>query len=127
MVIVNNKSYVGNCISITNSRIVVNGVDVTPENDKVINITVDGDCENIEADACTKIEVKGSVTKGGIRTMSGDIDVAGNVDGNITTQSGDVESGGDVTGSVSTMSGDVKCGDIGGSVSTLSGDIKNKK
>jgi len=125
MITINNKSYVGKSICITNSKIIVNGVDVTPENDKVINITVDGDCESINADVCTKIDVKGNVTKG-VKTMSGDISVGGSVDGDVSTQSGDVDCG-NVTGGVKSMSGDVKAGTIGGSVSTMSGDIKYQK
>lgn len=109
MVIVNNKSYVGRSVNITNSRVIINGVDVTPENEKVITITIDGDCESINADACDRIEVKGNVTN------------------NVKTMSGDVSIGGTVGGDVKTMSGDVKCGPIGGSVSTMSGDIKNQK
>jgi len=125
MITINQKSFSGRSVSITRNKIIVDGVDVTPENDKVINITVDGDCESVNVDVCDKIDIKGNVTKG-VKTMSGDISIGGKVDGDITTQTGDVDCG-DVDGTVKTMSGDVKCGTVAGNVSTLSGDIKNQK
>ncbi len=98
----------GRSINIRNGRVIVDGKDVTPDA-KEINITVSGNVDKLEADACQKISVTGDV--GSIKTMSGDVDVAGNVQG-----------------SVSTMSGDIDCGEsIGGSVSTMSGDIKHRK
>ena len=45
---------------------------------------------------------------GKIKTMSGDVDVDGNVSGDIQTMSGDVDCG-DVSGNIKTMSGGVKC------------------
>jgi hypothetical protein len=92
----------GNVV-VSNDRIVVDGKDVTPDA-KQITIEVQGDLQSIEADACDRIHVTGSV-------------------GHVKTTSGDVRCG-DVTGSVQCMSGDVSCGRVGGSVSTMSGDIR---
>ena len=97
----------GSNISIRNSRVLVDGKDVTPDA-KEITIVVNGAVERLEADACDKISVTGDV--GDIKTMSGDVDITGSV-----------------SGSVKTMSGDVDCGNIGGSVSTMSGDIKHRR
>lgn len=94
-------------ISVQNGKILVNGVDVTPDA-KEINIVVGGNTDKIHVDACNLITVSGRV--GDIKTMSGDVEVNGDVDG-----------------SISTMSGDVECGNIGGSVKSMSGDIKFKK
>jgi len=95
----------GRNIVMRGNRIVVDGVDVTPDA-KVINVTVAGNVERIEADAPERIVVTGDV--GSIATQSGDVVVSGEVRGSVSTMSGDVEVDGSVAGSVSTMSGNVK-------------------
>ena len=122
--IINGVYYSGSSICVSNGKVIIDGKDCTPDA-KIINITVDGDIEKIDADNCNKIEVKRNVTKG-IKTMSGDVTIGGKVEGDVSTQSGDIECDGDIGGSVKTMSGDVKCGNISGDVSTLSGDIKKR-
>lgn len=107
MIKINNKVYNGNSISIINNKVIIDGNDVTPES-KDINIIVEGNIESIKADTCNTISVTGSI-------------------GSISTMSGDVEIGGNVSGSISTMSGDVDCNNVGGNISTMSGDIKYKK
>jgi hypothetical protein len=97
-------SIAGRNISIIGNKILVDGVDVTPDA-KIINIEIQGDVETIKVDACDNISVSGNAES--VRTVSGDIDIKGNV-----------------TGGVSTVSGDVKCGNVGGSCTTVSGDIK---
>jgi len=94
-------------ISVSNGKITVDGVDVTPDV-KEITIIVNGNTDKINVDACNQITITGKV--GDIKTMSGDVDVNG-----------------DVSGSISTMSGDVDCGNVGGIVKSMSGDIKFKK
>jgi hypothetical protein len=106
-VIINGKTYVGNSISVTNGKVIVDGKNVTPES-KEINIKVEGNIQELKVDACDKIEVAGNVS-------------------NIHTQSGDVEVTGDVTGNIQTMSGDVDCANVGGSISSMSGDIKHRR
>lgn len=88
---------------ITNGRVIVDGKDVTPDATQ-IHIEVQGDVGSIEADACDRVSVTGSV--GTVKTMSGDVRC------------------GDVSGTVTTMSGDVTCGRVEGSVSTMSGDVR---
>jgi hypothetical protein len=104
---INNNSYVGNSITITNGKVIIDGKDVTPES-KNITISVEGNVDNLNVDACDKVTVSGNATK--VKTMSGDVEIHGYV-----------------TGDVKTMSGDVDCGNIGGSVSTMSGDVKHKR
>lgn len=104
---INNNSYVGNSITITNGKVIIDGKDVTPES-KAITISVEGNIDNLNVDACDKVTVSGNATK--VKTMSGDVEIHG-----------------DVSGDVKTMSGDVDCGNIGGSVSTMSGDVKHKR
>ena len=81
--------------------------DITPDS-KNITITVEGNVETLEVEACTKISVAGDVSS-------------------LSTVSGDVEVGGHVLGNVQTMSGDVDCGNVGGNISTMSGDVKHRK
>lgn len=94
-------------ISISNGKIVIDGVDVTPDA-KEINITVNGNVEKLEVDACDKVHIVGKVDN--VKTMSGDVDIEG-----------------DISGNISTMSGDVDCYNVGGSISTMSGNVKHKK
>lgn len=97
----------GNNVSIVNGKVVIDGKDATPDA-KEISIVVNGAVNRLEADACNTISVTGDV--GNIKTLSGDVDVSG-----------------DVSGSVQTMSGDVSCGSIAGSASSMSGDIKQRR
>lgn len=108
-------------ILIRNGRIIVDGVEMTPDS-KEITITVMGDIETLDVDACSSISVTGNV--GDFRTSSGDVSVSGNVTGSIDSSSGSITIDGDIGGSVDTASGSVRCkGDIKGKVSTISGDI----
>lgn len=88
---------------VSNGRVVVDGKDVTPDA-KQISIEVHGDLHSVQADACERIHVTGSV--GEVRTSVGDVHC------------------GDVSGSVQCMSGDVACSNVAGSVTTMSGDIR---
>lgn len=92
-------------ICISNGKVIVNGIDVTPET-KEINIIVNGDTDKIQVDACNSFHSTGKV--GDIKTMSGDVNVYG-----------------DVEGSIQTMSGDVDCHKVSGSIKTMSGSIRN--
>ena len=107
-IIINGKSYQGNSIVINNGKIIIDGKEAETPNDKVIQITVQGDIEKLDVDNCNKIDVTGNV--GSAKTLSGDIKVIG-----------------DVNGSVQTLSGDVVCGKVQGSINTMSGDIKHSK
>lgn len=100
---INGMSLSGSSISISNGKVIVDGRDVTPDS-KNISIVVDGNIDKIDADVVESILVKGDA--GSVKTMSGDVDIAGNVDGNVKTMSGDVECG-KISGKVNTMSGDV--------------------
>lgn len=107
-VTINGVTYTGKSVSVSRGKVIIDGVNVTPDSNRNIEILVEGNIEMLTVDSCDKIRVSGSV-------------------GSISTQSGDVDISGDISGSVSTMSGDVMCGEIFGSVSTMSGDIKNKR
>lgn len=109
-------------IVITNGKVILDGKDVTPDG-KEINISVEGDVESMEIDACSTIKISGNT--GNIKTSVGDVEVSGAVNGSVQTQSGDINCG-DVGGNASTQAGDIDCGSVKGNVSTMAGDIRHK-
>jgi len=99
------KNYQGNNIVINNGRVIIDGVDVTNDNDsKVLNITIKGNVESISGIVST-LKVTGDVNN--LSSGSGDVDIVGNVNGNIKVGSGDISVRGNVSGSVITSSGDI--------------------
>lgn len=97
----------GRSIQISNGKVIIDGVDYTPDSKNVI-IQITGNVESIHADSCDNIVVAGD--SGKIKRMSGDVEVAGNC-----------------TGSVETMSGNIYCGTVFGTVKTMSGNISHKE
>ena len=106
MIRINNVNISGNSIVIENGRVIIDGVDHTPDS-KEISIHVEGNLGWMSIDHCNKIEI------------------AGNVDGKVKTMSGNVVIKGDVSEDVSTMSGNVTCGNVAGKVKTMSGNIRH--
>ena len=96
----------GNVV-VSNSRVFVDGKDMTSDA-KQVQIHIEGNVERLEVDACEKVSVSGNV--GSVKTISGDVDLSGNV-----------------LGSISSISGDIDCTEIKGSVSTVSGDVKHRR
>ena len=110
-------------ITVINGKVIIDGDDVTP-NGKEINISIDGNIENLDIDVCSKLSITGDVNR--LKTTSGDVEVSGNIKGSVNTMSGDVECRGDVDGDITTMSGDVDCGKVAGSIKSTSGNIKQR-
>jgi hypothetical protein len=104
-VTINGTTYSGNNISVHKNVVMVDGIIVTP-NDKIVNISVNGDIGLIVADVCEKVTITGNVSE--VKTQTGDIDITGNVNGPVKTQTGDIDIGGTVTGDVHTQVGDIK-------------------
>jgi len=102
MIRINNKTYNGNSVIISNNKIIIDGVDQTPDS-KNITINVVGNLQNLEVDSCESLKIDGNCYK--VSTVSGDVICYG------------------IEGNVSTVSGDVECKIINGDVSTVSGDI----
>ena len=107
---INNTKYnfSGRNVSIQGNRVIVNGVDVTNLADidaKEITIIIESPIDSIDVDYCHKIEVQSCNT---VKTMSGDVNCSGSINGSVNTMSGDVRSEGDIKGSVNTMSGDIR-------------------
>ncbi|RZK31176.1 MAG: hypothetical protein EOO63_04845 [Hymenobacter sp.] len=107
---INGKSYTGRKIEQRNGRIFVDDRDVTDEvgvgiEHRAFNITIQGTVERIEN--CDQVTVNGNASK--VKTVSGAIEITG-----------------DVTGDVESVSGSIHCGKVAGKVKTVSGDIKTK-
>lgn len=94
-------------ISVRDGKVHIDGRDVTPDA-KEVSISIVGNVERLDVDACSKVSVTGDV--GSVKTMSGDVEVGGNVTGNVGTMSGSVRCDGSIGGNVSSMSGDIKSG-----------------
>lgn len=118
-IIINGSTYYGNNVTIKNNKVIVDGVNVTPDS-KEINITVNGDVNTLEVDSCNKISIVGNVNK--LSGGTGDIECH-DVTNGLTSGTGDIKCN-NINGDVRTGSGD---GTITGSVKTGSGDIKFKK
>ena len=102
----------GGTISITDGKTFVDGKPIDELNaintdDKVINITIEGNVERLEVDYCTSIKVNGDAKR-------------------IKTSNGDIEIGGNVSGDVHTNMGSITCGDIEGDCHTNMGSIYMK-
>lgn len=121
-IIINEKSFSGRNVIINNNKVIVDGIDVTPDT-KEINISVEGNINELTVDVCKTININGNVYE--LQTTSGDVQ-CNDVNNGIKTTSGDVECN-NVTGNIQTTSGDVTANEINGSVKTVSGDIKTKK
>lgn len=102
---INGGVYSGNNISVINGKIIVDGVNVTPGDSKHIKIEVTGNIDKLTVDACNEISINGNV--GTVKTMSGNVDVTG-----------------DIAGDIKTLSGNVDCDDVSGNVKTMSGNIR---
>lgn len=100
---INGVRYSGNNISINNNEVRIDGVNVTPKDTLNVNIIVDGNIESIEGAA--DVKVLGDADS--VSTLSGDVEIGGNVNKNVKTMSGDVKVDGHISGNVKTMSGDI--------------------
>lgn len=102
----------GGTITITNGQTFVDGkpidqLNVINPDDKVINITIEGNVERLEVDYCRSIRVTGDAKR-------------------IKTNSGDIEIGGDVNGDVHTNMGSITCGNVEGDCHTNMGSINRR-
>lgn len=107
MIIINGKSYSGKNIEVYNGRVTIDGTTFNIE-EKIIDISIQGNIDKIKVDSCNSVTVTGDVKE--LRTVSGDVEIYGNVHGDVQT-----------------VNGDVDCEEILGSVKTVSGDIRGKK
>lgn len=119
---INGKSYVGDSIVINNDKIIIDGKNLSDhDQEKEINISVEGDINALDVDVCQRIEVKGNGNVGYIKSVSGTV-FCNNITGDAETTSGNINCE-DVGGNVKTVSGDIHAHAISGKVNTVSGDI----
>tara|TARA_R110000796_G_scaffold105733_2_gene216033 strand:+ start:3056 stop:3433 length:378 start_codon:yes stop_codon:yes gene_type:complete len=105
LIIINDKTYTGNNISINGDNVIIDGVQREFKG-KTIKIDIIGDVNTLNSG-------------------SGDVIVHGNAN-KVKSGSGDVEIFGDVFENATTGSGDIQCINIHGGVKTGSGDVSAK-
>jgi hypothetical protein len=101
---IDGHSYSGQTVSITNGKVVIDGVVQEQSLIGPISIVVNGSVDRIDSASGDVTVMEGC---GDVKTMSGDVTCRGNVTGRIETMSGDVHVTGHIGGSVETMSGDI--------------------
>ena len=101
----------GGTVTITDGKVTVNGKTVEglegSDDEKVINITIEGDVDRLEVDYCKSIKVTGNAKR-------------------VHTSYGDIEIGGDVSGDVHTNMGGITCGNVEGDCHTNMGSINRR-
>jgi hypothetical protein len=101
-----NMSKGGN-ISVHDGDLIIGGSSINLSqfgDEKVFNIVIQGDVESVNGEFAT-VDVAGDA--GSVKTVSGKVNIEGNVLGNIATVSGKVVVEGGVAGKISTVSGKV--------------------
>jgi len=107
---INGKRFSGNNVVMTDNIIYIDGKkieDVDILEAKTVNITIEGNLDNLEVDCCETIIVKGDVN-GDVKTSQGSIEIDGNVKGDVKTSQGSI-----------------RCGNVGGNVKTSQGSIRH--
>jgi len=123
---INGRTITGNNIVMVGGKITVDGkrIDLENKDEKIINIEIQGDVNNLEIDYCKNINIVGNVNS--IDSASGNIKVSG-VSESVKSTSGDIDVNGDVGGDINTKSGDVECKNVKGKVKTISGDVTHER
>lgn len=101
---VNGQSFSGRNITASGGSVIVDGEDVSIQDQTNIKVTIQGNCQSV-------------------KLGNGQVTVEGDA-GTVSTTNGDVDCE-TVQGSVSTVNGDVDCGEVHGNVSTVNGDISH--
>lgn len=80
-----------NSMVINGGRITIDGKSLSEldvEDEKVINITIQGDVERLEVDYCDKLTVTGNAKR--VKSTQGDIEIHGNVEGDCHANMGNI-------------------------------------
>lgn len=105
MITINGKTYKGNNLQISGNQVLIDGKRVDQQEDeKVINITVEGNIDTLDVDYCDKLEITGDC--GSVTSKNGNIQVKGNVNGDVTNKNGNIVCR-NVAGDAETKNGDV--------------------
>ena len=83
----------GGSIQIVNGTILANGRELEEVNtdEKVINITIEGEVERLEVDYCNEITVNGAVKR--VQTHCGNVNIKGDVSGDVHANCGSITCG----------------------------------
>lgn len=83
----------GGSIQIVNGKILTDGKEVEEINtdEKVINITIEGEVERLEVDYCNEITVNGDAKR--VRANCGNVNIKGNVSGDVHANCGSITCG----------------------------------
>lgn len=99
-------------IGIRNGNVIVDGKPLDnlqlTQNDRNVNITIQGDIERLEVDVCDRLEVQGDA-------------------GRIKTNAGDVHVSGDCHGDIHANCGNITCGNVDGDIHSNMGTVNYKK
>ena len=119
---INGTTFSGKSINIKNNKILIDGLNVTPDN-KIITILVNGNVDILQTDVCETIKIAGDVKD--LSLSAGNIEVIGDCHRDVKTSAGNIKCE-NVTGNVSTGSGDITCENISGSAKAMCGDINRR-
>ncbi|WXZ70521.1 hypothetical protein HUW78_07550 [Fusobacterium animalis] len=103
-----NSSIEGNSISVINNKIFVDGKEIEIEEEREINIIVEGNLDKLEVDCCNSIKING-VTKD-VEVTNGNMTISGDVKGNINNVNGNIIAK-IINGNCKTTNGDILCND----------------
>lgn len=83
----------GGSIQIVNGKILTDGKAVEEINtdEKVINVTIEGEVERLEVDYCNEITVNGDAKR--VRANCGNVNIKGNVSGDVHANCGSITCG----------------------------------
>lgn len=104
---VNGKSYTGSALSISNNKVVVDGVEQvvgSTENENTYNIKIEGNADVVNVGGCGNVDIDGDA--GHVSNVSGDIKISGNST-KTSSVSGNISVAGSVSGWINTVSGSV--------------------
>ena len=99
MININGKIYNGNCISINNGRVIIDGKEQINGLSGTVKVIVEGNLKSLKADGSVEVngDVKGNIYCGGscnCNNVGGDVDCGGSCNcGNVA---GDVDAGGGI-------------------------------
>ena len=119
MISINGKTYSGDNITINNNQVIIDGKNVTP-NESQITIVVNGNLNTLKVDVVENITVNGEC--GNVDVVNGDVN-CGNVKTGVKTVNGNIEAG-YVEGGITTVNGNVKAEVIHGDCTSTNGNIR---
>lgn len=94
-------------ITISGNKVFVDGVEIDTEDEKTINVNVDGNVQTLIVDNANEIKINGDAYD--VSSKNGNVTIIGNVSGNVDNKNGNIS-----------------CGDVGGDVTTKNGNIRHK-